>query len=153
MLVRQRAAEKDLFQRGAIRLATGAIHTVKPLEVAIPQGRLTVVTGVSGSGKTTMVLESLIPGLEAATAGEKLPGHVREVDAPGIRRVKLIDATPIGINVRSTVATLSLIHIYFSARTVATTTTQEGARPAMRHLMSINFSAPRSEPKPASVMQ
>ena len=110
VLVRQRAAEKDMFQRGAIRLATGAIHTVKPLEVAIPQGRLTVVTGVSGSGKTTMVLESLIPGLEAATAGEKLPGHVREVDAPGIRRVKLIDATPIGINVRSTVATYAGVH-------------------------------------------
>ena len=110
VLVRQRAAEKDMFQRGVIRLATGAIHTVKPLEVAIPQGRLTVVTGVSGSGKTTMVLESLIPGLEAATAGEKLPGHVREVDAPGIRRVKLIDATPIGINVRSTVATYAGVH-------------------------------------------
>ena len=95
----------DLFAAGCIRLETGAIHTVQPLEVRFPKGRLCAVTGVSGSGKTTMVLESLIPGLQAAVAGEKLPAHVRDVSAPGIDRIKLIDATPIGINIRSTVAT------------------------------------------------
>ena len=84
---------------------------VKPLEVEIPKGRLTVVTGVSGSGKTTLVLESLVPGLEASIAGRPMPEHVKLVKADGIGQVKLIDATPIGINVRSTVATLSLIHI------------------------------------------
>ena len=76
----------------------------------IPKGRLTVVTGVSGSGKTTLVLESLIPGLKAAIAGQRLPDHVRYVDANGIRQVKLIDASPIGINVRSTVATYANVH-------------------------------------------
>lgn len=110
VLVRQRAAEKDLFQRGAIRLATRAIHTVKPLEVDLPKGRLTVVTGVSGSGKTTLILESLVPGLEALTAGKPMPPHVRQVTADGIERVKLIDATPIGINIRSTVATYAGVH-------------------------------------------
>ena len=100
----------DLFAAGCIRLETGAIHTVQPLEVRFPKGRLCAVTGVSGSGKTTMVLESLIPGLQAAVAGEKLPAHVRGVSAPGIDRIKLIDATPIGINVRSTVATYANIH-------------------------------------------
>lgn len=104
---RERAAAGDEFALGSIRLATGTIHTVKPLEVEIPRGRLTAVTGVSGSGKTTLVLESLIPGLKALIAGEQLPAHVRSVEAEGIRRANLIDATPIGANVRSTVATYS----------------------------------------------
>ena len=102
---------KDVvFAYGAVKMRTGAIHTVKPLEVAFPKGRLSVVTGVSGSGKTTMVLESLIPGLQAQIAGKRLPGHVLSIEAEGIGQVKLIDATPIGINVRSTVATYSNVH-------------------------------------------
>ena len=104
-------AERDtLFANGVIRLSTDRIHTVKPLEVAIPKGRLTVVTGVSGSGKTTMVLESLIPALEAQISGAALPAHIRAVDAKGIAHVKLIDATPIGINIRSTVSTYAGVH-------------------------------------------
>lgn len=108
--VRERAEEQELFSLGTIHLSTDRIHTVKPLEVDIPKGRLTVVTGVSGSGKTTMVLESLIPGLEAMISRTKLPEHVKRVSAEGISHVKLIDATPIGINVRSTVATYANVH-------------------------------------------
>ncbi len=108
--IRQQAGREELFELGKIHLSTDAIHTVKPLEVDIPKGRLTVVTGVSGSGKTTLILESLIPGMEAAIAGKKLPEHVKTVQAEGIQRVKLIDATPIGINVRSTVATYANVH-------------------------------------------
>ena len=100
----------EIFERGAIRMETSAIHTVKPLTVEIPKGRLTVVTGVSGSGKTTMVLESLVPALDAKLKGEALPSHVCAINAEGIERVKLIDATPIGVNVRSTVATYAGIH-------------------------------------------
>ena len=104
-------APKDrLFDKGTIFLSTDQIHTVKPLDVQIPKGRLTVVTGVSGSGKTTMVLESLIPALERNIDGGTLPGHIRKVEAQGIAHVKLIDATPIGINVRSTVATYAGVH-------------------------------------------
>ena len=102
--------EDCLFEHGAVSLATGAIHTVKPLEVKIPKGRLTVVTGVSGSGKTTLILESLVPGMEAAIAKAPLPAHVLSVDPAGISQVKLIDATPIGINVRSTAATYANVH-------------------------------------------
>ena len=104
------AEKENLFANGRIHLSTNRIHTVKPLEVDIPKGRLTVVTGVSGSGKTTMVLESLIPALEAKISGSPLPAHIRTVDAAGIAHVKLIDATPIGINVRSTVATYAGVH-------------------------------------------
>ena len=101
---------EELFSLGRIRLSTGPIHTVKPLDAEIPKGKLTVITGVSGSGKTTLILESLIPGLQASISGKKLPEHVRSVEADGIRQVKLIDATPIGINVRSTVATYANVH-------------------------------------------
>ena len=100
----------DLFDLGTLRMRTGAIHTVCPLEVSFPKGRLSVITGVSGSGKTTLILESLIPGLKAHIDGGKLPSHVLAIEADGIRQVKLIDATPIGINVRSTVATYANIH-------------------------------------------
>ncbi len=104
------AGKSDLFAEGRIHLSTDAIHTVHPLEIDIPKGRLTVVTGVSGSGKTTLILESLVPALAAGTAGRPLPSHVKAVTAEGIEQVKLIDATPIGINVRSTVATYANVH-------------------------------------------
>ncbi len=108
--LRRRAEPDRLFELGGITMSTDRIHTVQPLTVTFPKGRLSVVTGVSGSGKTTMILESLVPALTAAAAGQPLPSHVRSVDAPGIRHVKLIDATPIGINVRSTVATYADVH-------------------------------------------
>ncbi len=106
-VVRDRAAGGDLFSHGSIRMRTGPIHTVHPLEVDIPKGRMTVVTGVSGSGKTTMVLESLVPALRSAISGGPLPAHIVSLDAGWVRKVEVIDATPIGTNVRSTVATYS----------------------------------------------
>ena len=108
--VRERIPAADVFAHGSIELATEALHTVKPLEIAIPRGRLTAVTGVSGSGKTTLVLESLIPALVANASSAKLPSHVKRIEAAGIERANLIDATPIGSNVRSTVATYSGVH-------------------------------------------
>ena len=108
--LRSCAEKESLFENGTIHLSTNQIHTVNPLVVDIPKGRLTVVTGVSGSGKTTMVLESLIPALEAKIHGAALPAHIHAIDADGIAHIKLIDATPIGINVRSTVATYAGVH-------------------------------------------
>ncbi len=107
---RPRASREEMFALGRLCLSTEAIHTVKPLQVEIPKGRLTVVTGVSGSGKTTLILESLLPALEALLQKKALPEHIACVEAEGIGRVKLIDAAPIGINVRSTVATYANVH-------------------------------------------
>ncbi|MCQ9179624.1 excinuclease ABC subunit UvrA [Streptomyces sp. IBSBF 2953] len=107
VLVRQRAHRDKMFDQGRIHLSTRPLHTVHALDVGIPRGRLTAVTGVSGSGKTTLILESLIPALQAKAAGSALPDHVAAVDAPAITRVNTVDATPIGVNVRSTVATYS----------------------------------------------
>ena len=115
--VRKRIAADEVFDLGTIHLETGALHTVKPLLVDIPCGRLVAVTGVSGSGKTTLVLEELLPALQAAAAGEYLPDSVHALDLPEgsdgkpvLTRANLIDATPIGANVRSTVATYAGIH-------------------------------------------
>ena len=108
--VRQRTQKAQMFALGTITMQTDAIHTVKPLDVSFPKGRLTVVTGVSGSGKTTMVLESLIPAVTAKAQGGRLPDHVKSVSAEGISRIQLIDAAPIGINIRSTVATYANVH-------------------------------------------
>ena len=107
---RKKASAREMFSMGTIHLSTDAIHTVKPLKAEIPKGRLTVVTGVSGSGKTTLIRESLIPALEAVIHGGKLPSHVKNITAKDIHQVKLIDAAPIGINVRSTVATYVNVH-------------------------------------------
>lgn len=109
-IIRQSIEKSEMFDEGEIKLSTSKIHTVKPLKMRIPKGRLTVVTGVSGSGKTTLILESLIPALENKFSGKKLPEHVKDIQADGIKQIKLIDATPIGINVRSTVATYANIH-------------------------------------------
>lgn len=108
--VRPEVPADKIFDEGCISVKTSAIHTVKPLDIKIPKGRLTVVTGVSGSGKTTMVLESVVPGLQAKLEDKNMPGHVISVEATGIKHVKLIDSTPIGANVRSTVATYANIH-------------------------------------------
>ena len=108
--IRPQTKKSEMFSNGEIKLSTSVIHTVKPLNVCIPKGKLTVITGVSGSGKTTLILESLIPALENKIAGKQLPEHVKDVTSEGIKQVKLIDATPIGINVRSTVATYANAH-------------------------------------------
>lgn len=106
-VVRRQADKEEMFEHGTIRMVSGPIHTVQPLDVVLPKGRLIAVTGVSGSGKTTMILESLIPALQRLADGQPLPGHVLSIEDGGIRRVHLIDAAPIGANVRSTVATYS----------------------------------------------
>lgn len=109
-IIRNTADSSEIFSNGSITIKTSPIHTVKALEVAIPKNRLTTITGVSGSGKTTLILESLAPAMIAKIKGEKLPSHVKEINLNNIVKVNLIDATPVGANVRSTVATYSGIH-------------------------------------------
>ncbi|MBE2997894.1 excinuclease ABC subunit UvrA [Nocardiopsis sp. HNM0947] len=107
VVVRERAAADRVFELGTLGLRTGPVHTVHALDVEIPLGRLTGITGVSGSGKTTLVLESLVPALRALRPGsrERRPEHVEGLEPGGIEKVNMVDATPIGVNVRSTVST------------------------------------------------
>ena len=105
--VRKKVNKEDIFKLGKISLSTDSIHTVKPLSIEIPKGRLTTVTGMSGSGKTTLILESLYPAIKAKLNNETMPSHIKELKADWVNKIDLIDATPIGNNVRSTVATYS----------------------------------------------
>ncbi|MEV5716798.1 excinuclease ABC subunit UvrA [Amycolatopsis mediterranei] len=107
VVVRERVAASEVFDRGSLRLSTRPLHTVHALDLEVPVGRLTAVTGVSGSGKTTVVLESLVPALTSRAEGKPLPAHVADIDPQDVTRVHVVDATPIGVNVRSTVATYS----------------------------------------------
>nr|WP_141564725.1 excinuclease ABC subunit UvrA [Dietzia alimentaria] len=107
VVVREQADPDAMFEGGEIRLVTSPMHTVHALDVRLPRGRMCVVTGVSGSGKTTMVLDSLVPALRAAIDHRDLPEHVSAIEAFDIEHVHRIDATPIGVNIRSTVATYS----------------------------------------------
>ncbi|MBD5457190.1 MAG: ATP-binding cassette domain-containing protein [Lachnospiraceae bacterium] len=93
-----------------IKICGARVHNLKNIDVDVPLGKIVGIAGVSGSGKTTLILESLMPGLEAAIQGKALSEYVLSVEAEGIRQFKLIDATPIGINVRSTVATYANFH-------------------------------------------
>ena len=106
-VIRETATPEAMFAHGHIKLSTAPLHTVHALDLDIPKGRLIAVTGVSGSGKTTLILESLIPAIEAAIAKAPMPDHVKSVEVAGIERINLIDATPIGVNGRPTVATYS----------------------------------------------
>ncbi|MBD5182400.1 MAG: excinuclease ABC subunit UvrA [Bacteroidales bacterium] len=108
--IRPQVEPSEIFEKGSIEMSISGLHTVKPLSLKIPKGRLTVVTGMSGSGKTTVILESLVPALLSRINGENLPEHVTSIEADGIENVKLIDSTPIGANVRSTVATYANVH-------------------------------------------
>lgn len=107
IIVREKIPKEDIFKLGKINLSTDYIHTVKPLSIAIPKGRLTTITGMSGSGKTTLILESLYPALKAKISNQSLPSHIKKIEADWVNKIVLIDATPIGNNVRSTVATYS----------------------------------------------
>ena len=106
-IIRNKSKKENLFEFGSIDLSTNEIHNVKPLDVKIPKGKLTVVSGVSGSGKTTMLLESLYPAVKSLVNKEELPSNIKDIQAENIKKIELIDSVPIGKNVRSTVATYS----------------------------------------------
>ena len=89
--VRSRATEKDMFENGSIRIKTKPFYTVKALDVSIPKGRMIAVTGVSGSGKTSLAIECLVPALQAVIQGTKLPEHVDSIEAKGIQSVKVLN--------------------------------------------------------------
>ena len=105
--IRKEIDKDEIFKFGKISIKTDSIHTVKPLCIDIPKGRLTTITGMSGSGKTTLILESLYPAIIAKLNNKIMPSHIKELNADWVNKIDLIDATPIGNNVRSTVATYS----------------------------------------------
>ena len=74
----------------------------------LPVNRLSAVTGFSGAGKTSLVLDSLVPAIKAQAKGLGLPKQVKQLNAP-LKEVVGVDAAPIGKTMRSTVATYTSI--------------------------------------------
>jgi len=58
-----------------LTLSGAATHNLKRIGVEIPLGMLVCVTGVSGSGKSSLILDTLLPALEQRLAGRPLPGE------------------------------------------------------------------------------
>ncbi|MCH5463953.1 excinuclease ABC subunit UvrA [Levilactobacillus tujiorum] len=102
---RPQLSEQALWQKGSLALEVQHRFNIDDVAVKFPKNRLTTVTGMSGAGKTTLVLDSLIPGIEAEVDHRPLPTHVKALDRAGIRHVVKVDSVPVGKNVRSTVAT------------------------------------------------
>jgi excinuclease ABC subunit A len=95
-------SQSDVFAHGAMEICVKEKFNLKNLTAQFPVNRLSVVAGVSGSGKTTLVLECLV---ESIRANGNLPDFIEKLDTARIKNVQFVDATPIGKNSRSTVAT------------------------------------------------
>ena len=83
-------------------------HNLKDIDVRIPLGVLTVVTGVSGSGKSSLVGDILYPALQRRlTDSGDLPGVFRGLSGnlDRINRVEYVDQNPIGRSSRSNAVT------------------------------------------------
>lgn len=105
LYARQPSPQEKLFSAGAIEFTVTDRFNLKNVDVKLPVGRLTAVTGFSGAGKTTLILDSLIPALKAQKAGRPGPDWVKKLVSSKITNVISVDSTPVGKNQRSTVAT------------------------------------------------
>jgi excinuclease ABC subunit A len=91
-----------------ITIAVSEHYNLHDVKVDLPLNRLTAVTGFSGAGKTSLILDSLVPAIKAEAKGEGLPAQVTELDSP-LKDVVSVDASPIGKTTRSTTATYTSI--------------------------------------------
>jgi len=123
LVVRERRRPEP--DAGELVVEVSNLFNLTEVEAHFPRNRMTAVTGVSGAGKTALVLDSLVPALRAGLDGEPLPAHVRTVDAAGIDRIVVVDATPIGANDRSTPATYSTAFDDIRSLFAATDTARE----------------------------
>lgn len=81
---------------------------LQDVKCKLPINRMSAITGFSGAGKTSLILDSLVPAIQAQAKGQKLPKQVHKLTAP-IKQVVSVDAAPIGKTQRSTVATYTSI--------------------------------------------
>ncbi|MCX0291626.1 excinuclease ABC subunit UvrA [Lactobacillus kullabergensis] len=105
LFVRPRANKGQIFKHGKVEFDVTERFNLKNLHVQIPVNRLTSVTGFSGAGKTTLILDSLIPALKAQKNNSERPKWVKSLNNNYIKNVVSVDSTPVGKNQRSTVAT------------------------------------------------
>jgi excinuclease ABC subunit A len=94
---------------GWIEIRGAAIHNLKQVDARIPLGAMTCVTGVSGSGKSSLVHDVLARSVRRALdrAGQPTNGKEAIVVTPSIDRLIEVDQSPIGRTPRSTPATVT----------------------------------------------
>ena len=101
--------ERREANRGMISIKGGKVNNIKNLNVDLPLGRLTTVTGVSGSGKSSFVYEILYKNLQAKFDKAYRSAHVHNCTSftgtEYLGRSILIDQSPIGRTPRSNPAT------------------------------------------------
>jgi len=107
-LAGRRRSIKDV--PGWIEITGASLHNLKDIDVRIPVNRLTVVTGISGSGKSTFVRGVLAPAVRDAlsrksTRRQTSPDWKSVSGLEGIGAVLEVDQSPIGKTSRSTPAT------------------------------------------------
>ncbi|HTF07323.1 MAG TPA: excinuclease ABC subunit UvrA [Asanoa sp.] len=136
------------LSRERATIAVRRLYNLRNVTVGFPINRLTALAGPSGAGKTALVLDSLIPAARAVLSGQELPAHVKSLTLGSIRQVVEIDATPIGLNARSTPSTYSgafdAIRSYFAAASGRSPghfsfNTKEGQCPTCRGIGSIDL--------------
>lgn len=81
---------------------------LKNVHAQLPINRLSAITGFSGAGKTSLILDSLVPAIQAQAKDQQLPKQVTKLVSP-LKDVVSVDAAPIGKTQRSTVATYTSI--------------------------------------------
>jgi len=89
-----------------IGVRVAELHNLRDVHVEFPLRSLCCVTGVSGSGKSSLVVDALLPALRAKLGlNAEVPPGVSVEGGEGLARVSFVDATPIGRSPRSNPAT------------------------------------------------
>ncbi len=131
--------------RGVVRLTGASENNLKDLDVEIEIGTLTVVTGVSGSGKSSLVTDTLAPLLANRVnhARRRAGSHRKITGLDKIDKAINIDQSPIGRTPRSNPATY--IGLWDDIRALFASTTESKARGYSPGRFSFNVKGGRCE--------
>ncbi|HSQ21247.1 MAG TPA: excinuclease ABC subunit UvrA [Coriobacteriia bacterium] len=136
---------RRIAERGHLTIAGARQNNLQSIDVAIPFGTLTVVTGVSGSGKSSLVADTLAPALSNAVfrTHHRTGKHDRITGLAEIDKVIIIDQGPIGRTPRSNPATYT--GVWDDIRSLLASTNEAKARGYAPGRFSFNVRGGRCE--------
>lgn len=132
-------------RRGFLQLKGATENNLKKVDISIPLGTLTLVTGVSGSGKSSLITDTLAPALANRVnhAHRKTGDYRRLIGTERIDKVINIDQSPIGRTPRSNPATY--IGLWDDVRALFASTPEAKARGYAPGRFSFNVAGGRCE--------